>query len=246
MSTRLFRIGLVALLLLGFASAAVARAQTPAASPVAPSADQICSRSLDSTLASPSAEATAVTIDLASLDFDRIAIDLLLPRVTVSVDLAAVIHDRTRHPPVIGYTEALIQTQSPWIGTLMALRDKSYPDSPDLTDEQLATALEMTMANAPGMGAGANQFTASAGLEALVGDLCAEGSDADLRYMDLATSLDSELLVLGNLTKQNATHSEMRDLATAMVTEISAEVDQVNLWRSIWYSEASPEPDAKS
>jgi uncharacterized protein (DUF305 family) len=241
MSTKLFPIGLVALLLLGSTNAAVARAQTPVASP----ADQACSQSLESASASPSAEATAVTIDLASLEFDQIAIDLLLPRIGASIDLAAVIHDRTRHPPVVGYTEVLIQTQSPWIGTLTALRDQTYPDSPDLTDEQLATALEMATANSPGMGASANQFTASADLEAMVGDLCAEGADADLRYMDLVTSLDSELLVLSSLTEQNATHSEMRDLATAMVAEISAEVDQINLWRSIWYGEASPGPDAK-
>jgi uncharacterized protein (DUF305 family) len=237
------RLTLIRLLLLALflgSNASAVQAQTPGATPVGPTSNEICA--LVDASASPvaiSPIATPVDVDLASVPFDQIFIDALVPQLNASIAMATVIADRTTHPPVRDLTAILISTQSNWANSLTDRRTAWFPEAPALTDSQLLTAMAIHLSDSPGAGSpagldGMSAVRSAAQLQAL----CSAGTDADLIFIDTTVARYSGLLILAQVAIERAEHPEIAALATDLSTELQAEIDQLNLWRTTWYRNA--------
>ena len=216
------------------------RAQTPIASPTAIDADAVCGTisgpSVDSTPSPSGLNPSVVTIDQAY-------IDAMLPTLQTTQTMAAVIAERTRHPPMTDLTSVMIETQSDWSLQLAAIRTTRFGDTPPLSDTDIAAVVDYTASQSPGMGSGGGSISAltAPSLTLALSSLCAETDNPDLIFIDQLTRIYSDTLVLTDLEIAYGTQSDLVTLAGVIQEEILAELDQLNLWRQTWYG-GSPVP----
>jgi len=223
----------VGLLFLG--SVVSAAAQTPEASPVAPSAAAICNPAVSGT---PEVTAQA-PIDVATVAFDQIVIDALLPFTDSSFSLASVIRERTQHPPMTDFADLVVNLNTDWQTRLAAMRASLYPDTSVLSDQDVALGIAMHMSASPGRGGapGLDGISAAHQVESLAG-LCEAEIDPDLVFIDAMIGQFSAVLIVTGLAATDAMEADVQAIAIEIQDEINAEIDQLNLWRQTWFPNA--------
>ncbi len=69
----------------------------------------------------------------------------------------------------------------------------------------------------------------TAGLKGKVGD------DFDKAFLIGMTAHHQGAIEMGTLALQNANHKEIKDLAKAIISAQTTEINQMNQWQSLWY-----------
>lgn len=62
-----------------------------------------------------------------------------------------------------------------------------------------------------------------------------QGSRLEVAFMSLMIPHHQRAIDMANLAPQRAAHQELQDLATAIVSSQSAEIQEMNAWLSAWY-----------
>ena len=242
------RIGVAAILLSIIASTNYAFAQgTPTAegTPVAvfPTASSVCDPFLGTPVAgTPVADQTPsppVPIDVATLSFDLLYLDAMIPHHQMAIDMAVIARERTERPEIVDMAEAIIGAQQAELEFMMGLRADWYPDIPPLTNQQLIDGMTVQLSESPGVGgiAGLEDMATAHMTEGLV-TLCETEADVDLAFIDIMIAHHSSAIVLGQEASTRLEHSALQNLAMTISTDQAAEIDQMLIWRDAWYPDA--------
>jgi uncharacterized protein (DUF305 family) len=204
------------------------------ATPAPRSANEVCAPFAGGTpVPTPTADAG---VDLAGLDFDLIFLDAMIPHVQNSVDMAIVANQRGTRTEITDFTEQEIPIQQGYVDAMRLWREEWYPDTPALTQLQLVQAMNMKLADSPGVGgvAGLEVMDASH-RDADLAELCASGAEIDLTYIDSVIAHNGSSIILARVSADRSTHREIRELSDVMIAMQQYEIDQLLAWRDAWY-----------
>lgn len=210
--------------------------------PTVRSAEQVCAMYE----ATPVAEAGQIGdpgLDLASLDFDLIFLDAMIPHHKVAIDLATVLMERSGRSELRDLAATTIEIRTAELAVMTGWRSEWYPDTPVLSERQLVDAMNMKLADNPGVGG-------VAGLEEMGGAhmaddiraLCAAGDDIDIVFIDTLIAQNSSSIILARESVEQAVHRELKEVSDAMIATQQFEIDQTLAWREAWFP-GTPIPD---
>lgn len=182
---------------------------------------------------------TPAVVDVATLEFDVLFLDAMIPHHEMAVQMALVARDRAERPEIVEFAETIIEGQQSEIETMRGWRESWYPDVPTLTEQQLIDGMTVQLAESPGVGgvAGLEEMGADHMMTELV-ELCGTTVDFDLVFIDLMLAHHSSAIVLGQEAGNHAVHRETRELASSIASTQQFEVDQLLTWRELWYPDA--------
>jgi uncharacterized protein (DUF305 family) len=153
--------------------------------------------------------------------------------------LTTVIRERTQHPPVRDFADLVIAVNTDWMARLSDMRASLYSDAPDLSEQDVALAMEMHMSASPGLGGASGlEGLSTAHQAAWLARLCAAEVDPDLVFIDAMISQFSSVLIVTDQAATGAVHPEVQAIAIEFQDEVHAEIDQLNLWRQTWFPNA--------
>ena len=213
------------------------------ATPHAPSADAVCGEVAGpgTPVATPTAAELSVS-DLQALDFDLIFLDAMIPHLQATIDMAAIVRDRSQRPEVVDFASAVISGQQPQVDAMTAWRAEWYPDAPELTWLQLVDAMNMKLSESPGVGGVAGIEAMDPGHRSVdLAALCGSG-DVDLAYIDAVIAHNGSSIILARAAVDRSTHREVRETGGSIVITQQYEIDQLLAWRTAWYA-GTPIPD---
>jgi uncharacterized protein (DUF305 family) len=203
-----------------------------------PTADDICAPyQVGANAGTPEAElATPAQVDVATLEFDVLFFDAMIPHHEMAVQMAIVAQERAERTELKEFAEAIIATQQAEIDSMREWRESWYGNVPPLTQQQLIDGMTVKLSDSPGVGgvAGVDEM----GMDHTAADmavLCSTTEDFDLAFIDLMLSHHSSAIVLGLEAVNHAVHRETRELGLAIATAQQFEVDQMLTWRELWY-----------
>jgi uncharacterized protein (DUF305 family) len=234
----LFNLDLLLLITASSASAQV--------TPVPRSADEVCAQIVGGGTPVPTATADS-EVDLAGLDFDLIFLDAMIPHVQNAIDMAIVANERSTRSEIEDFTAQELPLQQAQVDAMRLWREEWYPDTPALTQSQLVQAMNMKLADSPGVGgvAGLEEMDATR-RDADLAELCSSGSqDVDLTYIDSVIAHNGSSIILARAAADRSTHREIRELSDVMISMQQYEIDQLLAWRDAWY-QGTPIPDHHS
>lgn len=222
-----------------FAAGPAASAQS---TPTAISADQICTSYQATPVAAPG-DGAAPSQDLASLDFDVIFLDAMIPHHQVAIDMATVLLERTERPELRDLAASTIEIRTAELAVMVGWRSEWYPDVPALSERQLIDAMNMKLADSPGVGgvAGLEEMSAAHMAEDVQG-LCASGDEIDITFIDTLIAQNSSSIILARESVERAIHRELKEVSDAMIATQQFEIDQTLAWREAWFP-GTPIPD---
>ena len=120
------------------------------ATPVPKSADEVCAPLVAGTpVPTPTSDAG---VDLAGLDFDLIFLDAMIPHVQNAIDMAIVANVRSTRSEIEDFTAQELPLQQAQVDAMRLWREEWYPDTPALAQSQLVQAMNMKLADSPGVG----------------------------------------------------------------------------------------------
>ena len=209
-----------------------------------PTANEICPPFIAVGAATPASDSgSPVDIDPATLEFDQLFLEAMVPHHEMTILIAQVGRDRTERSELTAFADTLIAGRQAEAKTMREWRGGWYEDSPMLSEDQLIRGMNAKLSENPGMGGVAG--IEDIGVEHMAAELsefCAAGNESDLRFIDLMLAHHSSAIVLGQEAVTRGLHQELRELASAIVATQQYEVDQLLTWREIWY-EGAPFPE---
>jgi uncharacterized protein (DUF305 family) len=167
------------------------------------------------------------------MDPDRMFIEQMIPHHQDAIDMANLALERAEHPEIKQLAENIIRDQSREISQMRSWYKAWYgTDVPEYEDAM--------------MGGGMNRRGSGTGM---MGDGIDE-SMTDLVQLGNATQFDKEFIeqmvphhqmaiMMAQMTL-NSDHKEIRDLGSSIIRSQSAEVEQMQVWYSMWYGTQVP------
>jgi uncharacterized protein (DUF305 family) len=136
-----------------------------------------------------------------------------------------------------------MQIQQAQMESLQKWRDEWYPDAPALSRLQLIQAMNMKLAESPGVGgvAGLEEMDA-VHRDADLANLCAADGEIDLVYIDSVIAHNGSSIILARAAADRSTHRDIRELADGLISMQQYEIDQLLAWREAWFS-GTPIPE---
>jgi uncharacterized protein (DUF305 family) len=167
------------------------------------------------------------------MDSDRVFIEQMIPHHQDAIDMGNLALVRAEHPEIRQLAENVIRDQSREISQMRSWYKAWYgTDVPEYEDAM--------------MGGGMNRRGSGTGM---MGDGIDE-SMTDLVQLGNATQFDKEFIeqmvphhqmaiMMAQMTL-NSDHKEIRDLGSSIIRSQSAEVEQMQVWYSMWYGTQVP------
>ena len=216
------------------------------ATPVSVSAADICAPDSGTPAdATPQSDPAtpAAPIDVATLDFDLLFLDAMIPHHRVLLAMATVVRDRSNRLESQQMADVILDVQQRELDEMVSSRAEWYGDVPILTAKQLVDGMNVKLSDSPGVGGVAGlEEMAPEHLAQHLADLCGTQEGIDLALIDAIVPMHSSSVILAQAAIDRANHPEIKALGREMVADQQAEIDQVLLWRTEWYAN-EPFPD---
>ncbi|CAA9576475.1 MAG: hypothetical protein AVDCRST_MAG59-4114 [uncultured Thermomicrobiales bacterium] len=199
------------------------------------------------TMATPGAEmgampgmdmaSPAVGMDHASMDFDQMYIDMMVPHHASILAMAEAALPRLEDERLREIADAIVEAQGQEIEELRGFREEFYgdPEPMPMDDGMMAAMGEMMPSMAGTMEEMAFQMDAAAQVAAL----CA-AEDADLAFVDLTIPHHEMAIDASRDALDRATHPEIRGFAQRVIDAQQREIDELGAIRRELYGSATP------
>jgi uncharacterized protein (DUF305 family) len=172
----------------------------------------------------------------ASVEFDQLYIDMMMPHHQSIIALAQAAGDRLTDERLVAIAENIMSTQQAEIEELRGYREQWYgsPDSMPMDETMMGMMLEMM----PGMGDRASmQMQMDA--DALVTTFCS-AEDPDLAFVDLTIPHHEMAIMASEAALEQATHDEIQTIAKRVIQDQQREIDELNAIRQELTGAATP------
>jgi uncharacterized protein (DUF305 family) len=171
----------------------------------------------------------------ASVEFDQLYIDMMMPHHQSIIALAQAAGDRLTDERLQTIATNIITAQQAEIAELRGYREQWYgsPD-PMPMDEGMMGMMEMM----PGMGDMAS-MQMQMDPDALVTTFCG-AEDPDLAFIDLTIPHHEMAVMASEAALEQATHDEIRTIAERVIQDQQREIDELSAIRQELTGEATP------
>jgi uncharacterized protein (DUF305 family) len=164
----------------------------------------------------------------ASIEFDQLYIDMMIPHHQSIIALAQAAQERLSHERLFAIAENIISSQQAEIEELKGYREQWYGSRATMPmDGSMMDMMDMMMQGMGDMQAMAAMMDA----DALVAAFCA-GEDADLTFIDLAIPHHQMAVMASQAAREQATHEEIREVAERVIQDQQREIDELQMIRS--------------
>ncbi len=136
-------------------------------------------------------------------------IDSMIEHHQGAIDMAEQALQESERPEIRALAETIIATQQAEVDQMRAWREQWYPDLGP------TTGLHMPM--------GEMQISADA------------SQPFDARFIDAMIAHHRGAIDMARMAREQAEHSEIRELAEAIITTQEAEIAQLEQWRATWF-----------
>ncbi len=172
----------------------------------------------------------------ASVEFDQLYIDMMMPHHQSVIALAQAAGDRLTDERLQTIAANIITAQEAEIEELRGYREQWYGSlDPMPMDEGM---MDMMMEMMPGMGDMASMQT-QMDPEALVSTFCG-AEDPDLAFIDLTIPHHEMAVMASEAALEQATHDEIRTIAERVIQDQHREIDELSAIRQELTGEATP------
>ena len=180
----------------------------------------------------------AVGMDHASMDFDQMYIDMMVPHHASILAMAEAALPRLEDERLREIADAIVEAQGQEIEELRGFREEFYgdPEPMPMDDGMMAAMGEMMPSMAGTMEEMAFQMDAAAQVAAL----CA-AEDADLAFIDLTIPHHEMAIDASRDALDRATHPEIHAFAQRVIDAQQREIDALGAIRRELYGSATPE-----
>ena len=171
----------------------------------------------------------------ASVEFDQLYIDMMIPHHTSIVALAEAALPRLEDERLRTLAETIIGAQTTEIEELRGYREQFYGNpEPMPMDEQAM------MQMLPGMTMPMDAMMAQMDAATQVATFCA-AADPDLAFIDLTIPHHQSAIQASAVALSQPTHAEIRAFAERVIEDQRREIDQLGAIRLELYGSATPE-----
>lgn len=172
----------------------------------------------------------------ASVEFDQLYIDMMIPHHQSIIALAQAAEDRLTDDRLQTIAANIITAQQAEIEELRSYREQWYgsPDPMPMDEGMMGMMMEMM----PVMG---NMASMQMLMDpnALVASFCA-AEDPDLAFIDLTIPHHEMAIVASEAALEQATHPEIQEVAQQVIDAQQREIDELTAIRQELTSEATP------
>ena len=172
----------------------------------------------------------------ASVEFDQLYIDMMIPHHASIIALAQAAQDRLTDERLQNIAANIITAQQAEIEELRGYREQWYgsPESMPMDESMMGMMMEMM----PGMGDMAS-MQMQMDPEALVATFCS-AEDPDLAFIDLTIPHHEMAILASEAALEQATHDEIRTIAERVIQDQQREIDELSAIRQELTGEATP------
>jgi uncharacterized protein (DUF305 family) len=178
---------------------------------------------------SASVSPTSKPTSEASMEFDRMFIDMMVPHHQAAIEMALVAQEKAEHPELKQMADQIIADQEREVGQLKTWRQQWYGS--DVTPPMSEMPMLSDMS---GMGHESMTMDMTTDIE----KLNTTTEPFDLMFIDLMIDHHQMAVDAGMMAEQQATREEIRDLARTIVESQQKEIEQMKAWRLEWYGSA--------
>jgi uncharacterized protein (DUF305 family) len=171
----------------------------------------------------------------ASVEFDQLYIDMMMPHHQSIIALAQAAQDRLTDERLQTIAADIITAQQAEIGELRGYREQWYGSPEGMPmDASMMGIMEMM----PGMG-DPESMAAMMDAQGLVASFCA-GEDPDLTFIDLTIPHHEMAITASEAALEQATHDEIREIAEQVIEDQQREIDDLGTIRQELTGAATP------
>jgi uncharacterized protein (DUF305 family) len=175
----------------------------------------------------------------ASVEFDQLYIDMMMPHHQSVIALAQAAGDRLTDERLQSIAANIITAQQAEIAELRGYREQWYGSlEPMPMDEGMMGIMGMMMEIMPGMGDMASMQMQMDPV-ALVSTFCG-AEDPDLAFIDLTIPHHEMAVMASEAALEQATHDEIRTIAERVIQDQQREIDELSAIRQELTGEATP------
>ncbi len=176
-------------------------------------------------------------VDPATMDFDQMYIDMMIPHHASIIALAEAALPRLQDERLQEIAQTVIETQGAEIEELRGYREEFYGDpEPAPMDPSMMEAMTQMLPGTGDMEEMAFEMDAAAQVAAICG-----AADADLAFIDLTIPHHRMAIAASETAMARATHQEIRDFAEGVIDAQQREIDELSAIRRELYGSATPE-----
>lgn len=182
---------------------------------------------------SASVSSTTTPIDEASMEFDQMFIDMMVPHHQAAIEMALIAQEKAEHPELKQMAAQIIEDQEKEVEQLKTWRQEWYGNDNTPSMSEMPILPGMTE-----MAHGSMTMDMTQDVE----KLRTTSESFDLMFIDLMISHHQMAIDAAMMAEQQATRDEVRDLAGKIIEKQQTEIDQMKAWRLEWYGSAEPSP----
>ena len=167
------------------------------------------------------------------MDSDRMFIEEMIPHHQDAVDMGEMALVKAEHPELRRLAENIIRDQTREINLMRGWYRTWYgTDVPEY--RSLQGGGRGMMGHSAGMG--------GRGMGETMTDLgrLANATQFDREFIEQMIPHHRMAIMMGRMVTQNAAHQEIRDLGSSIISNQSAEVEQMLVWYRTWYGTERP------
>jgi uncharacterized protein (DUF305 family) len=172
----------------------------------------------------------------ASIEFDQLYIDMMMPHHESIIALAQAAQDRLTDDRLVAIAENIVSSQLAEVEELRGYREQWYgsPEGMPMDPSMMGMMMEMM----PGMG----DTTAMQEMmdpNALVASFCG-AEDPDLAFIDLTIPHHQMAITASEAALEQATHDEIRKIAERVIQDQQREIDELQMIQSELTGDGTP------
>jgi uncharacterized protein (DUF305 family) len=163
--------------------------------------------------------------------FDEMFINMMVPHHEGAVEMARIAQVRSQRTEIQEMANNIISSQAREIDQMRAWKQDWFgsSDTPDMSE--MPSLEEM-----PGMGSPGHGMDMRADVEALRN----APEPFDLAFIDAMISHHQSAIDAAQMALEQATQPEIKAMAEQIIADQQREIDQMQAWRSDWFSDAPP------
>jgi uncharacterized protein (DUF305 family) len=176
-------------------------------------------------------ETPVMEVPATSSEFDEAFINMMVPHHEGAVEMALIAQERSERTEVLQMADDIIASQAGEIDQMRGWKQQWYgsSDTPDMSE--MPSLQEM-----PGMGAAGHGMDMRSEVEALRN----APEPFDLAFIDAMILHHQSAIDAAQLALEQASRPEINTMAQQIIADQQREIDQMQEWRSTWYSDAPP------
>lgn len=162
-------------------------------------------------------------------EMDRLFIEMMVPHHQGALEMAKIAQDRAEHPEIKAMAEAILSGQTAEVEQMLDWMDAWYGTRtvPAMQDMPMLPGMES-------MGHGGHS---TMDMAADVETLRNAPEPFDKAFLDAMIIHHQSAIDAANVTLQQASRPEIKQMAQAIIETQQQEIDQMQTWKTSWYPE---------